>query len=252
MIIAEYAQPLIQWSTNTPGVQSGCLGVDEAHCWCAAEGSGGWTQSQLPIGRFPVWHNPSAAATPAAPAPPPTAVDSKAPSSSSSSSSSSRERGLRAWTVRIDRDEGHGLGIGVCHPYDPSDADADGDASCPSYHYCVTTTAASRWKSSVQTWIGFPHGSPWDAATRKGGGVPGGLYHFTADLDTGSLTVRPVLPITALGAKMHAMGNGQKEKVWTILEPGPQPNGSVIGDLHVWTFLHQGGGCTLLLGHASE
>jgi hypothetical protein len=99
---------------------------------------------------------------------------------------------LRVWTVRVDSGP-HPLYPGICKPSTAVGYDAYKDTR--SITVCTANSAVDVGKS--RSFRNIPFSSADDAA--------GSLYHFTADLSTGSLRVRPSIGRDAEG---HAAGEG--------------------------------------------
>jgi hypothetical protein len=109
---------------------------------------------------------------------------------------------LRFWTIRIDA-VGRVLYPGISKPVTAPDYDRHTDPH--SVYVCTGNPAFVGGKTRNGH---IPHSS------LNGAGGPGSLYHFTADLSSGSLRVRPV--ISRIAREYRARDPDQTE--WTIAE----------------------------------
>jgi hypothetical protein len=139
-----------------------------------------WTFSDVPLRQFPD-PPPSQPSQPSQPSPAQAlAADGKDRSS------------LRVWTIRIDTPSVIFMGIGKPSPAAGYDADSD-------EHTISVTTAngvfyAKRKSPAADSGVDSGSELPY---VDYGAQSLGALYHFTADLSTGCLRVRPVLPMVS-------------------------------------------------------
>jgi hypothetical protein len=110
---------------------------------------------------------------------------------------------LREWSIRIDSAQ-EMLCFGIAKPpADPSDFDSLRDDNS----WWITTHSSSKMKGAAGVPIGLPHAYEGEAA--------GSVYHFTADLKTGELRVRPVVRNVSY---LHKPSDPPKAE-WTISRP---------------------------------
>jgi hypothetical protein len=181
-IVADYAVIRPKWDAACPHVKDKRLALRAERC--AVERSAEpaktfvWAASDLSIGQFPCGTKAHA--------------DGKTPAAS-----------LRVWTIRIDRAaDSVSLGIAEDHT-----THGETGARWTPQSLCLSTHSPYVFGAPIDLDIGLPYNRS-DAA--------GALYHFTADLHTGHVRVRPVL--TSVGP--HPRGStalvtaGQTE--WTL------------------------------------
>jgi hypothetical protein len=199
-IIAQFARPPVRW-------------VEDPLCTVAVDEAGAatlvlsrspkrgfvWAFSDVSIGQLPNCMDSPASSSPSSSSVTVGQVD--APASS-----------LRAWTVRIDRSIDV-ICMGVAKPSSAPGYDVHADERAIS----ISTANSHVFTGHTPRSIALPFASYAGAAVGAGAGAgvsAGALYHFTADLATGTLRVRPVIPLVS----RHYRPPAKPQTEWTLAQ----------------------------------
>jgi hypothetical protein len=177
-IIAQLARSPVRWAVNE---SFDLRDADAEGCTAKLKDSvrsgWKWLASDVPIGRF------------------------AAPSLSPSGGSAKDVSALHVWAVRVDSAACH-LYIGIARPSAASAHDLYDDAD--THYICTGSSLAYHKADGKELNMPFSHGG--DAA--------GSLYHFTADLSTGTLRVRPIVKLIDPRHQPH----DPPQTEWTVAE----------------------------------
>jgi hypothetical protein len=182
-IIAQFARPFrwaesSAWATDDQGRATNlCRGKDSITNWNHEPWV--WLLSADPLGEFPTATAAAAAAAAGATSSSSSSSSAAADAKVATSAATATASRLRVWTVRVDCDGPSTLFIGICKP-----------STAPFHDYCQDPRALTLCPVSPNLFRGTEEeaiGLPFSV----GGDSSGSLYQFTADLSTGTLTVRP-------------------------------------------------------------